>query len=422
MVKSIKLESVSSRAVLIITGVVCLTAAIFFVKWCFANAIAAHAPNKEVAELTVSMAPADPQTHYALAVLNERTFSTETLTKARAEFGQATALSPNDFRLWLAYGKALERDGDAAGAELALKKALALAPNYAAVHWTLGNVLLRRGKTQEGFREIRHAAENDDNYRLAIVSMAWQFFDGNLSEVKQAIGDSTNLSAGLVVFLAKQKRLDEAFEIWTSLPAEGRTIYKTDGEQLFGELLAAKKYRKALRLQNEFNEKSDAEKFVVGKIHNGGFETELTREQASVFDWRIADGRQPQIGPNEEQKHGGSRSIFIIFNSTDGKDYRQISQTIVVESARKYIFNGFYKSNLKTAATLRWEIVDAANDAVLASVNPIAANADWTGFSVPFAISENTEAITLRLTREQCKSIICPISGNVWFDDFSITQ
>ena len=421
-IKSFKLETVFSRAVLIIAGVFCLSASFIFVKWCFANAIAAHAINNEIAELTVSTAPDDPQTHYAVAVLNEKTFSVETLEKSRSAFGRATALSPNDFRLWLAYGKALER-GDQAGAELALKKALSLAPNYAAVQWAFGNALLRKGKTPEGFDEMRRAADSDPNYRLPTISIAWQIFDGNLDEVKRAVGASANLRSMLTAFLAGQKRLDEAVEIWNSLPLEDRkTIYKADGTRLLVELTAAKRFRKALEIQNDFSEKSDAEKFAVGKIHNGGFETELTRERASAFDWQIADGLQPQIGPNEEQKHGGSRSIFIIFNSNNGRDFRQVSQTVAVEPSRKYVFNGFYKSNLKTIATLRWEIVDAATGAVLASNSPIAANADWTNFTVPFAVADGTEAVVVRLAREPCKSIICPVYGSVWFDDFSISQ
>ncbi len=50
MIKAIKLETVSSRALLIAAGFVFLIAISFFVKWCFANAIAARAPDKEVAE------------------------------------------------------------------------------------------------------------------------------------------------------------------------------------------------------------------------------------------------------------------------------------------------------------------------------------------------------------------------------------
>lgn len=421
MIKSIKLKTASSRTVLIIAGFLCLAAIFFFVKWCFANAIAEKAPLKEVAELTVDLAPNDPQTHYALAVINEKTFLSEDLSRSLNEFEQAVALSPNDFRLWLVYGKARERSGDGAGAELALRKALEFAPNYAEVQWALGNVLLRRGAVREAFFEIRRAAESDKNYRIPAVAAAWQISGGSLANIKQNLGDSANLNSALVMFLAKQKRFVEAVEIWNALPAEEKkTTLKTEGEALFGELIAAKQYRSALEIQTSIGDKSNAENFAPGKIFNGGFEAEIKREKATVFDWQIADGGQPQIGFDDNQKVGGARSLVIIFNSTDGKDFRQVSQIVAVEAARKYGFSLFYKSDLKTFGTLRWEIVDDSNEKILATTNPISANADWTNLKTEFVTAADTEAVTVRLVRESCKSIICPIAGKVWFDDFSI--
>ncbi len=421
MIKSIKLETALSRTVLIIAGFFCLTAIVFFAKWCFANAIATRAPSREVAELSIDLAPNDPQTHYALAVLNEKTFLSEDLPKSLREFEQAVALSPNDFRLWLVYGKERERSGDGAGAELALRKALEFAPNYAQVQWALGNVLLRRGKIREAFSEIHRAAESDVNYRIPAIAAAWQIFDGSLANVKQNIGDSANLNSALMMFLAKQKRFAEAVEIWDALPAEEKkTTLKTEGEALFGELIAAKQYRTALEIQASIDDESEAKNFALGKIFNGGFEAEVKREKATVFDWQIADGGQPQVGFDDNQKAGGTRSLVIIFNSTDGKDFRRISQIIAVEAVRKYGFSLFYKSDLKTSATLRWEIVDDSNGKVLATTNPISANADWTHLKTEFVTAADTEAVTVRLVRENCKSIICPIAGKVWFDDFSV--
>jgi tetratricopeptide (TPR) repeat protein len=421
MIKSIKIETASGRTVLIIAGFLCLAAIFFFAKWCFVNAIAAKAPTKEVAELSVDLAPNDPQTHYALAVLNEKTFLSENLPKSLREFEQAVALSPNDFRLWLEYGKARERSGDDVGAELSLRKALEFAPNYAQVQWTLGNVLLRHGKIREAFVEIRRAAESDKNFRIPAIAAAWQIFNGSLADVKQNIGDSANLNSALMMFLAKQKRFAEAVEIWNALPAEEKkTTIKTEGEALFGELIAAKQYRTALEIQTSIDDKSNAENFAFGTVFNGGFEAEVKREKATVFDWQIADGRQPQIGFDDNQKVGGTRSLVIIFNSTDGRDFRQVSQIIAVEAARKYGFSSFYKSDLKTSATLRWEIIDDSNGKILATTNPISANADWTNLKTEFITAAGTEAVIIRLVRESCKSIICPIAGKVWFDDFSI--
>ena len=93
-----------------------------------------------------------------------------------------------------------------------------------------------------------------------------------------------------------------------------------------------------------------------------------------------------------------------------------------METNRKYVFETFYKSELgKTAATFKWEIADAAdNSKVLASTEPLAATADWTNLKTEFVVPAGTEAVVIRLARVPCSVTLCPITGKLWFDDFSL--
>ena len=420
-VKSIKIETFAARAVLLAAGVIFLVCTAFFVRWFFANSIAANTNLREVADFAVGLGPGDPQTHYTLAVLSGKIFLTEELEKSLTEHEKAAALAPKDYRGWLGLGRARERVGDAAGAELALRKSLELAPNYSQVKWTLGNILLRQGKTSEGFAELRGAAQSDVTFRNPTIITALEIFDGDLAQVKQNVGDSKEINSALAVFFAAQKRFDEALKAWDVLPAEEKkTTFKETGEQLYRELLAAKKYRDALMIRSQIGG-SETEQAVVGQIVNSGFEREVKPRDAGVFEWQIADGAKPQIGLDDVQKHSGNRSLVVIFNSPDGKDFRGISQIVALEAGKTYRFETFYKSELKTSATLVWEIVDAADGKVLATTGTVSPNADWTSLKAEFAAA-NTEAVTLRMAREACKSPVCPISGRVWFDDFSIVK
>lgn len=421
-VKSIKLETSAFRVVLLIVAVACLTAVFFFVRWCFANAISSQAVDKDLAATLTNLAPDDPQAHFALAVLSEKTFLSEDLPKSLAEYEKATALAPNDYRLWLALGKSRELNDDRAGAELAFRKAMELAPNYSQVQWTLGNVLLRQGKTDEAFAQLRTAAENDARFAGQTISIAWQFSEENLAQVRQYLGESPKINVALVSFLAKQKRFDEALEIWNTVPAEEKsTIFKLNGEELFRELLAAKRFREAFEIQAQTGA-ADAANFTVGKISNGGFETDVKTKDASIFEWQIEDGLQPQIGFDDVQKRGGNRSLVIVFNSTTGKEFRGLTQTVAVVSGKNYKFEAFYKSALRATATLRWEILDAADGKVLATTDKTSAESDWKILQTQFSVPAATQAVTVRLARENCKTGFCPITGKIWFDDFSINQ
>lgn len=415
-VKSFKIDSFVPRIFLIVGGLVCLFILFLAMKWFFGNAISVRVLQTDVAEFAASLAPSDPQTHLAAGYLYEQTFQPEDLTKSLAEYEKAVALSPNDYRLWLAYAKSLERNGEQEKAVKAIQKALQLAPNYAELHWVYGNILLRQGKTAEAFVSIRRAVEGDAKFAAPSATTAWDNFEGNLNEVKKNIGNSAPAQSALAVYLASQKRFDEAIEIRNALPANVRnTTFKEDSEKIYGQLIANKKYRLAVPIKSELGKK-----YGIGKMSNGGFENAIDSEKTEVFEWEITKGEQPVIGLNDEQKHAGGKSLVLVFNSPIGKDFRTVSQIVAVESEKDYEFQAFYKSDLKTSATIKWEIVDAESGKVLATTNAIEKKSDWTNLSVNFKTSAESQGIIIRLVRENCTSADCSINGTVWFDDISL--
>ena len=419
--KAIEVKTSAGRIILIVAGFLCVIIGFFAVKWCIGNALISRAGEKQTGELNARLAPSDPMTHFALALLNEKTFLPEDFERALKEYEKAAALSPNDYRLWFQLGKARERSGDSAGAAGALRKSLELAPNYSEVQWTLGNLLLRQGKSSEAFQLIRQAADGNERFLDPAVSTAWQFFDGDVLQLKQNVGDSSKIGAALVSFLLKQERFDESFEAWNSLPAEERkTLFGKRGEEIYNQLVSAGKYRNALKVWADIAGGNNRA-FEIGKITDGGFEINEKQEKKSVFDWHIAEGAQPLIGVDTETVHGGALSQRFIFNSPNGADFRQVLQVVAVEAGKKYEFSMFYQSDLKTDATLKWEILGASDGKVLTTTEPVAAKTDWTNLKTDFTAPETSEAVIIRLARAACSSGICPISGSVWFDDFVLS-
>ncbi len=177
-VKSLKIDTLTKRVALLVAGVVCVFAAWHSARWGMANSAAGRADTADVTEYLTQLAPSDPQTHFGNAVLLEKSFDEEDIRRALAEFELAAASSPDNYLYWFELGRARERSGDAEGAESALRRALALAPNYARVQWGLGNALLRQGRTDEAFGEIRKAVAGDGAYAGPAATSAWQFYDG----------------------------------------------------------------------------------------------------------------------------------------------------------------------------------------------------------------------------------------------------
>ncbi len=418
-IKIYQLDSRAVRVVFIAVGLTAALSAFFVAKWGFAHTAATQSDLVQVAALAADLAPDDPQTHYALAALSEKTFSAEDQAKALKEFELAVSLSPNNYLFWLDLGRARERSGDRTGAELALRKALELAPNYSRVQWALGNTLLRQGKSDEAFDEIRKAVAGDIAYTNAATTTAWQILDGDIVAVRKAIGDSPRSNGALAILLTGQKRLDEAFAIWERLPAEEKTTtLKETGQTLYRQFIEAGKYRFASSVGRQIGIIENGGE-SIGDVANGGFEAAVSEQNSSIFTWQIGDGSNPRIGPADGQKHSGNYSLLISFGQA-GKGIRQVSQTVAVEPGRNYALEFFYRSDLKTQSKLKWQIVTAATGKAIADTSTLAVAADWTRVGAGFAVPADVDGLTIRFAVDGCDPATCSISGNIWFDDFSL--
>ncbi|MEO6050242.1 MAG: tetratricopeptide repeat protein [Pyrinomonadaceae bacterium] len=425
--KILKFESKLARIVLIIAALLCIAAAWFSIKWNFANAISSRIDpalpeSSLVADWLTEIAPSDPQTHYTSALLLEKTFDSSDLTRSLREYELTAALSPHNYVMWLNLGKARSQNGDPAGAEGAYRRALELAPNYSAVQWVYGNSLLRRGETDEGFAMIARSAASSPEYSRTAVTTALQIFDGDLIQVRRVLGDDEVTNAALVTALAGGQRFDDALEAWSKFDAEDKLgKFNKLGETLAGQMAEAKKYQLAAHVAADIRA-IEAEKPVVGQVGNGGFENGVKRRSAGVFEWQIAEGGEPQIGLSEEQKRSGNYALFMLFNSFDTASFRVVSQIVAVVPGAEYEFQVFYRSDLKTSAILKWEIVDAATTAPIASTPTMALSGDWTSLKAKFIVPPGGDGVVIRLVREGCTGLTCPMTGKAAFDDFSMRR
>jgi tetratricopeptide (TPR) repeat protein len=423
--KIIKFEPRIGRVVLIAAAALCVTTSWFFVKWNFANSVASRldtkrAEFKPVADWLMQMAPSDPQTHLTKARVYQRTFDTVDLTRSLNEYEMAVALSPNNYFTWVDLGKARSLNGDTEGALAAYESALQLAPNYSAVQWVYGNALVRQGKTDEGFSFIAKAAASNPEYAQSAIQTALQIFDFDVPKVIRALGEADATNAALAIVLANQMHFDEAFAAWSKLPdADKAAKFKTLGQTLLQKFAEAKRFQLAARVASDI--RTESERPIIGQVSNGGFESGVKLRDAGLFEWQITEAAQPQIGLTETQPHGGRYSLLIVFNSFETTAFRSVSQTVAVDPGAEYEFEAFYRSDVKTQASLKLEITNALTSAPIASL-PLIPAADWTPLNAKFRMPPDSDGIVIRLTREGCASITCPTNGSLAFDDFSLKR
>jgi Tfp pilus assembly protein PilF len=424
----IKFNPAATRVTVLLIGLVSVILAFYFVRWNFVNAVAGNGidpklpESRFVADWLPQTAPGDSQAHIAAAQYFEQTFEPDDLVRAQQEYETAVSLSPSNYAVWLLLARSRDRNGNADGATQAYAKALELAPNYAVVKWAYGNSLIRHGRPDDGFRMISDAAHSDPLYANQAVATALQASGGNVTNARQMLGDSQEVNAALTYVLAEQKRFAEAVDSWSRLDEQAKTVdFRDKSDHLLFLALNAHQYRAAAVVSADLITDGSARP-AIGRLTNGDFESGIKLRGAGTFDWQIGEGSEPQIGLSEGNKHSGSYSLWLTFNSFEASSWRTISQTVALTPGGTYELNGFYRSALKTNAIFRWEIVDAGTGAQIAMTEPLVFAGDWTSMRARFIVPASADGVIVRLLRLGCGSGACPVTGKMAFDDLSIEQ
>lgn len=417
---SLTTSTLFSRIAAVFLSVAVLILLILSIGAFLGSAVARGASEPAAAELAAWLAPSDPEALYAAGYLLERSMRPDDLSRSLAMYDKAVALEPANYLYWLALGRAKERNGDPEGAEKALLRAADLAPNYSEVLWSLGNTLIRNGKSDGGFERIKRAVAIDPKFAPPSAALAWDLYEGDIGEVRKAVGDSPAVTMSLALLLAGESRFSEAFALWKSLPRAGTdTTFAEPGARLRDSLLSAKRFREAAIVQNDLVADGGP---AVATVSNPGFESDIAVTGAGAFEWKIGDGELPSVGLSIEEKHAGERSLVIVFGEGRRELFRTVEQTIAVEPGVRYELQFYYRTDLKSEKTVGWEVVDAVSGEVLARSDAFAAASDWAALAVPFAASDTSDAVTIRLVREQCVAVQCDIAGRLWLDDISLKK
>jgi tetratricopeptide (TPR) repeat protein len=415
----LNLRSAASRAAVAACCIAAITLSFLFAKWCLADALSTHAEERQAAELAVSLGPSDPQTHFAAAVIYDRTFDALDQGRSLDEYRLAAVLSPNNYLAWLSLAEGEDRFGNSDKADAAFRRSLELAPNYAAVQWSYGNFLVRTHRAEEGFPLISRAASADPSKMPSAISMVLSVYDGDTAKTRAVLGNTGEVNIALASGAIAAKDAAKAFAAWTAIDqAARREQFETEGRALASQFVGLKQFRMAARVLADVTGATQAAPFI-GVITNGGFE-KIDPANTNIFDWQLSAVTGQQIGLSEERKVEGGYSLFMVFNTMKAAEFRQLSQTVAVEPAVTYTLSGSYRSELKGGVA--WEAADAADGKVLGRAALQPASADWTQFQTNFSLPASDDGVVIRLVRDGCMGEVCPISGKLWLDAVSIQR
>ena len=414
------------KALMTLTVLLALFASWFVVRWYIGNTIAEYfrpeAHRLETAQMAVNLAPNDPLPHWRLGNLVLKELPPDQIPLVVAEYEKAVSLSPNDYRLWMEFGGALEQAGDFDKAEKALREAVKLAPSYAYPRWYLGNLLLRTDRYAEGFAELRRASEENAEFQSQLFNLAWQLNKNDFDALQAAVGSTPGIRASFSKYLVERGRYDDGLRLWNSLTETEKKESRFAADPIIASLISAKRYHTALEIWNQVAP-GPAYLAELGHILDGGFENNLAHGPGAVFGWQVQSNSQVQVGIDAGQGHSGNRSLRVYFQVRSHIDTINVSQLVPVKPNTEYDFECYLKTErLESAETPVILVANASDDvALVSSSSAPSGNSNWQRISLSFKTGEKTEAVKVKMVRNSCSdSPVCPIFGTVWYDDFDL--
>jgi tetratricopeptide (TPR) repeat protein len=361
------------------------------------------------ADQAVQLAPSDADVHRSRATILNRL---QNPAEAAKSLATAASLRYRDDYLWIELGNTREELGDTEGALAALDQAVRWAPYYAHTHWQRGNLLLRMRRPAEAFNELRFAANANSAYTPNLIDLAWGISGENISTTESLIDikdDTTRLA--LIRYLARKGK---GREVANQLPKINQALVAETEMELARLLFAAKNYRDAFDFYSDIHHDTDLP-------INGGFEDPIAFND-NTFGWIVAPDQKSRAAIDVSEKFGGAKSLQINFDGSWTPGTPLLSQTIVVDPNKTYRLSFAVRTKDLVTGGTPVLLVNDANQQLGRSENLPTATTPWRTLTLNFTTTATTQAVIIRLQRNNCDSSPCPIFGTLWLDEFHIEQ
>jgi hypothetical protein len=380
----------------------------------------------EGADLAVKYSPRDPLIHWQRGgvyfTAASEDFEAKRLDVALDELRKAAQISPEDYRVWLALGRVLDRTGSTTEARAALEKALRLAPNHFETRWALGNHLLRAGDRNASFAQMRLALANRPSALPLVFDYAWTIFGGNGREIAKALDPPALVKSQMIAMIISRGKMEDGLSLWREMNSP--TV--KDVQRVVDSLVNAGRFTAAFDIWQSANIPDRPSSDAHSLLANGGFEQKFSfNSNTPFFSWRVAPGGLMRVTLDQKEPHEGNYGLFYSFNLEGNIALTLATQTVPVKPNKKYCLSFFARTeDLESLSTPFVEIFDSADIKRAHSATRPIPNRDnkWNAYEIAIDTAATTEALTVRLQRQPCSEPPCPIAGRLWFDNFKLNE
>jgi hypothetical protein len=378
-----------------------------------------------LANRAVLLARSDPEAYSVrAAVLAQQ----KRFTEATVDLEHALVLSPRDADLWIKLGDDRAQLQDTKGALRAYSEATRLAPGYAHSHWLIGNCLLKAGRLDEAFAELRLASTIMPSLYAEAVEIGWSTSSDNPHFLVNALPPQTPKEfVALSVFLFHQGKTEEARALLRGISP----LSEEDRLSLLSDLLNSRRFVEARQVWLA-GRPSGVDHGNPQQITDGSFEYELIVDDPG-FGWQFQQSQRTiSASLDTSYPRAGVRSLRLDWQGYSDPSTPVFGQLFLVKPKSHYRLTFAARSQNLVSGSLPFVTVvecngnitqSASRGKVLARSEPIFPDVlSWRQYTIDFTTAEEAEAVYVVIRREHCSDAPCPIFGSTWFDDFNLKK
>jgi tetratricopeptide repeat protein len=373
--------------------------------------------NAAVSKKAVELMSADPESHLNLAAVM---YHFGKFGEAAKELEYAVSLRPRDHYAWLELGIVRDQLEETAAALSAFDESVRLAPYYASPRWQRGNLLLRMGRYDEAFADLRRAAQSNAELVPNVIDLAWGVSKGNMQITEDWA--EVNTSKARIAFARLLLRRGKTLEGIQKFK-EASPVSKEITTEFVQKLITAEAFPEAFELWQTAHFGKDSK--AATSIYDGGFEAPLSLAEWG-FGWRVSPTLvSTRLSLDASQKHTGGQSLLVEFLGDSNPDTPTISQYIIVEPSQRYRVTFAVRTQDLVSGGLPLAVVsDATGAHARLGQSPTLrqGTSEWQSLSFDFATASDTRAVAFSLQRLACTTSPCPAFGSIWLDSVSLEQ
>jgi hypothetical protein len=206
--------------------------------------------------------------------------------------------------------------------------------------------------------------------------------------------------------------------------AADRKAQSESVNELIKAFMQSRHYRATLSLLRD-TEADGSQLPSPDTVWNGGFELPLAYSDERPFHWMINSSSLAQITADNARPHSGGNSLRVVFKSPNKLESIPISQTVIVQPDTQYKLLFYQRTEGLITASVPVVIVNDSMGKALAASSPLpSGTSDWQQVTLNFKTGPGEDGILITFYRNPCtdKDPICPIFGNIWYDDFNLQR